>query len=139
MSNRPPGAPYRGLIPYSEEDAPLFFGREEECDVVINNLMASRVTLLYGASGVGKTSMLRAGVAHELLALSRRNLANRGSPEHVVVYFNRWSGDPVAALCRRVHDSVATAMGGQVQEPETASPELVETLHGGPRASARTC
>jgi Cdc6-like AAA superfamily ATPase len=121
-------APYRGLTPYSEQDAPLFFGREEECEVVIDNLMASRMTLLYGASGVGKTSLLRAGVTHELLTLSRHNIVNYGSPELVVVYFNRWSDDPVAAVNRWVHDSVATAMGTHVQEPETTSPGLAETL-----------
>ena len=37
-----PEAPYRGLTPYSVLDAPLFFGREDECDIVIANMMASR-------------------------------------------------------------------------------------------------
>jgi hypothetical protein len=125
-----PETPYRGLTPYSEQDAPLFFGREDECDIVIDNMMASRLTLLYGASGVGKTSLLRAGVTHELLASSRRNIANYGSPEFVVVYFNRWSDDPVTALTRCIHESVATTMGGQAEKQEITSAGLAEALHG---------
>ena len=38
-------------------------GREEERDIITSNLLASRLTLLYGASGVGKSSVLHAGVA----------------------------------------------------------------------------
>ena len=125
-----PETPFRGLTPYLEEDAPLFFGREDECDIVIDNMMASRLTLLYGASGVGKTSLLRAGVTHELLASSKRNIASYGSPEFVVVYFNRWSDDPVAELTRCVHESVATVTGGQAEEPGITSAGLAETLHG---------
>jgi WD40 repeat protein len=129
-SLRAPESPYRGLTPYSEQDAPLFFGREAECDVVIDNMMASRLTLLYGASGVGKTSLLRAGVTHELLASSRRNIADYGSPEFVVVYFNRWSGDPVAALTRCIHESVVTVTGEQAGEPDITAAGLAETLQG---------
>jgi WD40 repeat protein len=123
-----PERPYRGLTPYSEDDAALFFGREQECDIVIANMMASRLTLLYGASGVGKTSLLRAGVLHELQMSSRRNLADYGAPEFVAVYFNRWSADPVTALTRSIHESVAVGMGGQAKEPQTGSAGLVETL-----------
>ena len=46
--------PYIGLMPYAEKDAPLFFGREAEREIITANLIASRLTLLYGASGVGK-------------------------------------------------------------------------------------
>ena len=42
----------------------LFFGREREIEVIAANLVASRLTVLYGPSGVGKTSLLRAGVVH---------------------------------------------------------------------------
>jgi WD40 repeat protein len=64
-----PHSPYKGLEPFddSDLDALLFFGRERERDVVIANLMASRLTLLYGPSGVGKSSLLNAGVARRLL------------------------------------------------------------------------
>ena len=58
--------PYLGLVPYTEEDARFFFGRERDQRVVVANLFASHLTLLYGASGVGKSSLLRAGVIKEL-------------------------------------------------------------------------
>ena len=62
--------PYKGLMPYDEADAPFFFGREAEAEIISANLMASRLTLLYGPSGVGKSSVLRAGVVRRLRALS---------------------------------------------------------------------
>ena len=55
-------APYVGLSFYTEEDAPLFFGRGGERHVIMGNLRASRLTLLYAQSGVGKSSLLRAAL-----------------------------------------------------------------------------
>jgi len=56
-----PDSPYVGLIPYDEEDAAYFFGREDDCEVITANLMPTRLTLLYGASGVGKSSVINIG------------------------------------------------------------------------------
>ena len=53
-----PPAPYKGLVPYTEEDAALFFGRDAERSIIIANLRSSRFTLLYGPSGVGKSSVV---------------------------------------------------------------------------------
>jgi len=55
-----PPSPYKGLAPFddSELDALLFFGREREIEVIVANLMASRLTVLYGAVAV---------IAYELL------------------------------------------------------------------------
>ena len=61
-----PETPYVGLVPYGEDDAGFFFGRDEEKRIVTANLRASRLTILYGPSGVGKTSLLQAGVVHDL-------------------------------------------------------------------------
>ena len=64
------GCPYKGLASYedSEFDVRFFFGREREREVICANLMASKLTVLYGDTGVGKSSVLRAGVAHSLRA-----------------------------------------------------------------------
>ena len=120
--------PYKGLMPYSEEDAPFFFGRDAEREIIIANLMASRLTLFYGPSGVGKSSVLRAGVAHHLRRLARENLDETGSPGFAVVVFNSWRDDPVAGLQARVRDSAMLALNGQTVEPVPASRSLSETF-----------
>ena len=111
-----PASPYKGLIPYSEEDAPFFFGRDPEREIITANLMASRLTLLYGASWVGKSSVLRAGVAHHLRELSRQNVAKRGVPEFAVVVFNSWRDDPLAELSRRIIESANQTLGSGKHE-----------------------
>jgi len=66
-----PTSPFKGLSAFedSELDALLFFGREREREIVVANLIASRLTVLYGPSGVGKSSLLRASVAPSLREL----------------------------------------------------------------------
>jgi MoxR-like ATPase len=54
-----PDCPYKGLHPYTEADGEYFFGRDSDRDLVIANLMAGRLTVLYGPSGVGKSSLLQ--------------------------------------------------------------------------------
>ncbi len=58
-----PNAPYKGLKRFEEEDAGIFFGRGKE----IRNLFESiknplPVVLFFGQSGVGKSSLLEAGL-----------------------------------------------------------------------------
>ena len=48
-------APYRGLAPFTEADAALFFGREKTRRVVVANMESEPLTILDGPSGVGKT------------------------------------------------------------------------------------
>src|SRR5690242_2502756 len=101
-----PDSPYVGLTNYTEEQAGLFVGREAERKTIIGNLRASRLTLLYAESGVGKSSLLRAGVASRLLELADRSLAERGSARYVPVVFSSWSDEPVQALI----DAIAKAI-----------------------------
>ena len=81
-------------------------GRRRERDVIVTNLRARRVTVLYGASGVGKSSLLRAGVVHHLRDLARRNLDEIGVPEYVPVIVSSWYDDPVGTILRSLHDAV---------------------------------
>lgn len=61
-------SPYRGLEPFDERDSAFFFGRSRETRLISASLFAGPLTLLYGASGVGKSSVLRAGVLPYLRA-----------------------------------------------------------------------
>ena len=124
-------SPYKGLMPYTEEDAPFFFGREAEREVITANLMASRLTLLYGLSGVGKSSVVRAGVAHQLRQAAQQNLSNYGAPEIAVVVFSDWRDDPVALLEERVREAVEpfqTEDGKHVPLPDDPIRHLPELL-----------
>ena len=59
--------PYRGLLAYHEEHAPLFFGRAESTDRALAMLEARGVAVVVGSSGSGKSSLMRAGVlAHRV-------------------------------------------------------------------------
>ena len=121
-------SPYKGLMPYAEEDAALFFGREAEKEIIAANLQAYRLTLLYGASGVGKSSVLRAGVAHHLRQLAAQAVTERGALEFVVVVFSSWRDDSVPHLIASIRDSVADALVGASPAISPPSGSLVETL-----------
>jgi len=61
-----PKLPYPGLRPFEPEEWSIFFGRETMVDDVIKRLAAQRVVLIHGASGSGKSSLVRAGVMPRL-------------------------------------------------------------------------
>ncbi len=58
--------PYKFLDYYTEQDANLFFGREAEIETLGSQILARRSFILHGRSGVGKSSILRAGVLPRL-------------------------------------------------------------------------
>jgi hypothetical protein len=119
-------SPYKGLIPYSEEDAPFFFGRDNERDLILTNLMASRLTVLYGASGVGKSSVLYAGVSRTLVNQAAAARASGENPELLVVTFSSWRDDPVTALTSRLESTLAPYLPRG--EAVSAGEHLDETL-----------
>lgn len=63
-----PDEPYRGLSVFGPEHAALFFGREREVRAVLERLRAASFVLVAGDSGVGKSSLCRAGVLTQLRA-----------------------------------------------------------------------
>ncbi|GIH63334.1 hypothetical protein Msi02_41510 [Microbispora siamensis] len=61
-----PARPYVGLRPYRRDESALFHGRDREAREIATLWGAAGLTVLYGASGVGKTSLLQAGVLPRL-------------------------------------------------------------------------
>ena len=64
----PKGNPYRGLANFEVEHHSLFFGRTAEVSAIIDRLRAEPLVLIAGNSGVGKSSLCKAGVLAELTA-----------------------------------------------------------------------
>lgn len=60
--------PWPGLLWYTEQQANLFFGRDAEIDELIRLIDREILTTLFGRSGLGKTSLLRAGIFPRLRA-----------------------------------------------------------------------
>lgn len=97
-----PSCPYVGLQPYTEAEREYFFGREQDTETIAANLLTARLTLLYGASGVGKTSVLGAGVVPYL----------RASPDLLVVQFHAWQDETFqVALMDAIARAVAPCLG----------------------------
>jgi WD40 repeat protein/class 3 adenylate cyclase len=100
------GCPYRGLLPFGESDAAVFYGRERLAAELAAKLAARAagggLVVVTGASGSGKSSLLRAG----LLPILARGRQVPGS--------NRWprvvmtpTKDPLTELAARL-----AAVGG---------------------------
>ena len=102
-------SPYKGLAAFedSDVDALLFFGRERDTETIAANLMASRLTVLYGPLGVGKSSVLGAGAVRRL-----RSVAG----DACVVVNDSWAGDPEKEIAL----SVANRLG--VESPHDDAP-----------------
>ncbi|MGW2641219.1 nSTAND1 domain-containing NTPase [Streptomyces sp. NPDC001348] len=60
--------PYRGLARFEPSDAALFFGRDQLIDELVASTARARLTAVVGASGSGKSSLVRAGLVPRLRA-----------------------------------------------------------------------
>jgi hypothetical protein len=80
-----------GLQSYSEAQSDIFYGRDEEIDRLTNLVKANTLTIVFGKSGTGKTSLLNAGVFPRL----RKNYC---LPFRIRLEFNDDSPDLVSQI-----------------------------------------
>jgi len=62
------GSPYKALLEYDIDDAALFYGRSAAIEALLDHLERGPLTVFHADSGVGKTSLLKAGIVPRLLA-----------------------------------------------------------------------
>lgn len=119
--------PYVGLDYYREESGAWFFGREAERGKIITNLQAARLTLLYAASGAGKSSLLHAGVAGGLRQHARQSLATPGAMVDLPVVFSAWHDEPVTGLIGAIASTIKPFLAGRPM-PELPAGRLDEAI-----------
>ena len=105
--------PFRGLAPYRFEHAPIFFGRtavrQSALDRLHRNAQEGHPFLLVlGADGVGKTSLIQAGLLPALLASPSGGATLW---RHVVMHPAARPDDPVAALADALQAALPEARG----------------------------
>jgi hypothetical protein len=129
-----PECPYVGLVPFDEKDAAYFFGRERESALIVANLTASRLTLLYAPSGVGKSSVLRAGVLPALHRVDDDSYDDLGIPGAAVAYVSTWRDAPLESVAAAVSAAVShvTGAGPMDAGPMDAGPMDAGPMDAGP-------
>src|SRR4051794_41804337 len=110
--------PYPGLRPFEEEEAYLFFGRENQVDTLVNKLAGSRFLAVIGTSGSGKSSLVNCGLRP---ALRQGLLARAGTAWRMAQV--RPGNDPIGAVARAVAPD-----GGLVPEGAAAGPALAGVI-----------
>ena len=104
--------PWPGLAPYDEASGAWFKGRDEEAAELFRLIRLAPLTVLYGASGLGKSSLLQAG-------LFPRLRAEHFLPVYLRLDFSeRADAPPLEQAARRLEKAIAesTADGPQ-REP----------------------
>jgi hypothetical protein len=91
-------APYVGLRPFEESESFLFFGRDRDVKQLLNHVYSSQILVVFAPSGVGKTSLLRAGVIPEL----------RKDPRLEVFYFFDWKVDSLTQIRKQLRESIGS-------------------------------
>lgn len=106
--------PYLGLTPFEEVHKDFFFGRDQEIESLLRLVRRDVLTVLFSESGLGKTSLLKAGLFPEL------------RKQHYLPLWIRLSYDQNSNLENQIKDIVKQA----VQEHclETPPPDEHETL-----------
>jgi WD40 repeat protein len=126
------GSPYRGFKPFEFEHAAIFFGRTRAIDEVIGQLRDQvsqgkpPFVVIFGGSGSGKSSLLRAGV---IPALASGGVERFGAWRRAVFQPSQSSGE--------LFEGLATALTGPAAIPEISATgigplELVARLRENP-------
>lgn len=79
--NPAPQFRYPGIQPFSGRQKDLFFGRDDDREQLLSLLLVEKLTVLFGKSGHGKSSLLNAGIAPALEKESQR-----GKRDYVPVF-----------------------------------------------------
>lgn len=96
--------PWLGLASYCEADSAIFFGREQETAELLRLIDREALTVLFGRSGLGKTSLIHAG------AIPTLRQTKKYFPVPLRLDFSGESGSPVRQLiailneAARLHD-----------------------------------
>jgi uncharacterized protein YjbI with pentapeptide repeats len=149
-------SPWPGPVPYTEEDAERFLGRANEVRRLLDLIARQQLNILIALSGVGKSSLLQAGLVPALRYL-RETGRETGRDIGPVLLVRDWAmlreASPAAILVQAIHQAILKLLertvpddkqlrqdvrklarvpcpsGESLADPEGALAQLVEYVH----------
>ena len=113
--------PYIGLSPFDPAHELYFFGRDDDAQLIASHVVSGGVTVLQGASGVGKSSVLGAALPKALQEIA---------PGTLIISFRRWD--------LGFYDSLLTTTAEQVAKRMTEQPARTMAVPVEEEAAARS-
>jgi WD40 repeat protein len=102
--------PFRGLRPYEQDDRNALFGRDMDLTIMRERLVSSRTTLLFAASGVGKTSFIRAKLLpsfdSQLVWCYHRDWADLDPRRAIIENLSRTLGQTAPDFDKSLHEQL---------------------------------
>jgi hypothetical protein len=132
------GAPFPGLRPLDERDAPICFGRGLEIADLIGHLRVSRFTAVVAASGSGKSSLVAAGLIPRLRDGAIVSPATNSADWRIVRFTPGQGQNPFSALFA----ALLAAFPEHAISPHTLAQErdaFVKRLKANPGALVEVC
>jgi Novel STAND NTPase 1/FHIPEP family len=120
-----PERPYVGMRAFQKNEQAIFFGRKRDASLLRDKVFSARLTVVYGPSGVGKSSIL-----HTLL------IPYLEEEDARVIYFDNWIGaDPLKTLKAEL---LVEAEKLKIPDPGAGAPNLSDLILLLKSADART-
>ena len=111
--------PFPGLRSYEPAEADRFFGRREQIDALVRRLAQVRLVAVSGASGCGKSSLVKAGLLDEL---KRRH--EEDDDTHWLTLVLRPENRPMANLAAALAHVLPPVAGPPSAGPPMAGPPM---------------
>ena len=119
--------PYPGLRPFGRAEADIFFGREDHIDQLLEKLGQTHFVAVFGPSGFGKSSLVRAGLFRNLDA---GFLAGAGPNWRMADM--RPGNQPFARLASALSQASVLGVDSNAVLPEDAALQIQAILRRGP-------
>ncbi|MBS1229278.1 MAG: repeat protein [Proteobacteria bacterium] len=111
------GHPWPGLMPFTEDAQAFFHGRDQEATEFLRLIKRETLTVLFGQSGLGKSSLLNAGIFPRLRA-----------DDYLPIYIRLDVSEAAPPFAAQVKSAIsANCLAHQVDAPE---PPPAATLWG---------
>ena len=115
---------YPGVKPFESADAALFFGRDRDKTDLLDLVSREQLVLLFGKSGYGKSSLVKAGLIPDLIARPVVRVHEETGDEYevhncpVYIRFNLFGKNAASMPCDTLLQKLRECVGGDDTDPE---------------------